>query len=89
MNEFFDNISGIQMVFVGALLIFVWFLPVLVAFIFNRNQVKLIALACIPAGLSVIAWSALLVWAFTGKAVEKYLPEKIRLRLEAATKNAV
>ncbi|TLU64897.1 superinfection immunity protein [Thalassotalea litorea] len=44
----------------------------MLALIFNRKHFKLILLACIPAGFSLIAWSGVLVWAVTGKAVEKY-----------------
>jgi len=31
----------------------------------------------------LIAWSAVLIWAFTGRAIEKYLPEKVRARLQS------
>ncbi|MEN1728933.1 MAG: superinfection immunity protein [Pseudomonadota bacterium] len=85
MTEFlsaFENASALQWVLVGALVLAVWFLPVALALIFNRRQAKLIAIACVPAGFSLIAWSAVLLWSVTGKAVEKYLPEKVRLKLE-------
>lgn len=49
----------------------VWFLPTLLAVFFNRQQLKLIALANIPAGLSVIAWLGCIVWACTGKLWQK------------------
>ncbi len=84
MNELlttFEQASTMQWILVGALVIAVWFLPVVLAVIFNRRQAKLIAIACVPAGFSLIAWSAVLVWAVTGKAIEKYLPEKIKARL--------
>ncbi|WP_201276907.1 superinfection immunity protein [Microbulbifer sp. ALW1] len=45
----------------------VWFLPSLLAIFFNRGHLGKIFLANIPAGLSWIAWVALLVWACTGK----------------------
>lgn len=85
MTEFlsaFENASALQWVLVGALVLAVWFLPVALALIFNRRQAKLIAIACVPAGFSLIAWSAVLLWSVTGKAVEKYLPEKVILKLE-------
>lgn len=81
MTDFFtqlQGISGIQLLLLGMLVAAVWFLPAGLAMIFNRKQAKLIAVACVPAGLSVIAWSAVLVWSVTGKAMEKYLPEKVR-----------
>jgi len=84
MSEFlahFENASAVQWAFIILLMVAVWFLPVLLAMFFNRKQVKLIAIACVPAGFSVVAWSALLVWSVTGKAVEKYLPKKVRARL--------
>lgn len=84
MNEFlahFENASAVQWALVMVLMAFVWFLPALLAMVFNRRQVKLIAIACVPAGLSVFAWSALLVWSVTGKAAEKYLPERVKARL--------
>ena len=81
MNEFFtqfENASLLQWSLVVALMLFIWFLPVLLALFFNRRHLKYIAIACIPAGLSVVAWSAVLLWAVTGKAVEKYLPKKLK-----------
>ncbi|ACJ26949.1 hypothetical protein swp_0104 [Shewanella piezotolerans WP3] len=52
--------------------VFLWFLPALLALVFNRKHFKLILIACIPAGLSMIAWGGVLIWATTGKAVDKY-----------------
>ena len=86
MTEFlaaFEQASAFQWALVIAMVLFVWFLPVAVAAIFNRGQAKLIAIACVPAGFSLVAWSAVLVWAFTGRAVEKHLPEKIRAKLQS------
>jgi len=42
------------------------------AMFFNPKHVKYIALACIPAGISFIAWSGVMVWAVTGKVFDKY-----------------
>ncbi|PTB84641.1 hypothetical protein C9988_04200, partial [Pseudidiomarina aestuarii] len=57
----------------------VWFLPSLLALIFNRKHIGKIALLNIPAGLSWIAWGALCVWAVTGKLGDK-LAAKARLK---------
>ena len=76
-----QDVSALQFALLGALVLMVWFLPVGLALIFNRKHVKLIALACIPAGFSIIAWSAILLWAVTGKAVKKYLPSKVKAQL--------
>lgn len=84
MNEFFtrlQDVSAPELIIVCAAVAALWFLPAFLAMIFNRKQAKLIALACIPAGFSVIAWTAVLVWSVTGKAVEKYLPARIRKQL--------
>jgi hypothetical protein len=53
------------------LLLISWFLPTLLALFFNRKHLKLIALANIPAGLSVVAWGGCMVWAVTGKIWQK------------------
>ncbi|ODA31551.1 hypothetical protein A8L45_16765 [Veronia pacifica] len=58
--------------FVIIAVIIFWFLPALIALVFNRKQFKYILLACIPAGLSFILWGGVLVWALGGKAVSKY-----------------
>ncbi len=84
MNDFFtqlQDVSAVELIILCVAVAALWFLPAILAMIFNRKQAKLIALACIPAGFSVIAWSAVLVWSVTGKAAEKYLPAKIRKRL--------
>ena len=67
-----QQISGPHMLMIGALMVFVWFLPALLALFFNRKHFKLILIACVPAGLSLIAWSGVMVWAVTGKVVDKY-----------------
>ncbi len=63
----------------GLFFLTVWFLPSVLALVFNRQHVGKIALLNIPAGLSWIAWLALLVWAVTGKLSNK-LATKARLK---------
>jgi len=65
-----ENYALMALLAVGVLII--WFLPAMLALIFNRKHFKLILLACIPAGLSFIAWGGVLIWATTGKVVDKY-----------------
>ena len=65
-----ENYAFIALVLVAVFII--WFLPALLALLFNRKHFKLILLACIPAGLSLIAWTGVMVWAISGKAVAKY-----------------
>ncbi|MBU2112417.1 MAG: superinfection immunity protein [Gammaproteobacteria bacterium] len=63
----------------GLFFLAVWFLPSLLALVFNRQHLGKIALLNIPAGLSWVAWLALLVWAVTGKLSNK-LAAKARLK---------
>lgn len=49
----------------------IWFLPTILAVFFNRQQLKYIAIANIPAGMSFIAWGGCIVWAVTGKLLQK------------------
>lgn len=64
--------SGLYMVLIGVAVLVLWFLPAFLALFFNPKHFKLILLACIPAGLSIIAWSGVLIWATTGKMTDKY-----------------
>ncbi|MBU1439486.1 MAG: superinfection immunity protein [Gammaproteobacteria bacterium] len=53
------------------LFLVIWFLPTILAVFFNRRQLKLIALANVPAGMSFIAWGGCIVWAVTGNLWQK------------------
>ncbi|MEH6597439.1 MAG: superinfection immunity protein [Colwellia polaris] len=64
------NYSFIALILICVLVL--WFLPAILALIFNREHFKYILFACIPAGFSLIAWGGVLVWATTGKAIGKY-----------------
>ena len=74
--EFIDKILASDnyafMAMLAVVVVVIWFLPAILALVFNRKHFKLILLACIPAGLSFIAWGGVMVWAVTGKAVDKY-----------------
>ncbi|GIU16559.1 superinfection immunity protein [Shewanella sp. MBTL60-007] len=74
--EFFDKILASDnyafMAILAVAVVVIWFLPAMLALVFNRKHFKLILLACIPAGFSLIAWGGVMVWAITGKAVDKY-----------------
>lgn len=71
--------NGFNLLVFGLFFLAVWFLPSLLALIFNRQHVGKIALLNIPAGFSWFAWVALLVWAVTGKLGDK-LAAKARLK---------
>ena len=72
LSQFFANTDPMLLMVVGALVLLTWFLPALVALVFNRKQFKLILLACVPAGFSLIAWSGVMVWALTGNMVNRF-----------------
>ncbi|WP_228445563.1 superinfection immunity protein [Thalassotalea sp. HSM 43] len=63
-----QNYLLLAIVFLAMLVL--WFLPALLALVFNRKQFKYILLACVPAGLSMLAWGGVLVWAVSGKIRE-------------------
>ncbi|MFD1217074.1 MULTISPECIES: superinfection immunity protein [Microbulbifer] len=65
--DLFTQMDPIQAITLVVLFFAIWFLPSLLAIFFNRGHLGKIFLANIPAGLSWIAWVALLVWASTGK----------------------
>lgn len=86
LQQFFDTFMQawlqadlVFLVVFGLLFVTVWFLPSLLALLFNRQHVAKIALLNIPAGFSWIAWVALVVWAVTGKLGDK-LAEKASLK---------
>jgi len=62
----------VTILIVGLVMLFVWFLPALLALAFNRKHAKAISIACIPGGFSIIAWCGLIGWAVSGKVMEKY-----------------
>jgi len=50
-----------------ALVLIIWFVPAIIAIFRNRQWLRPIALLNIPAGMSWIVWTALIVWAASGK----------------------
>lgn len=70
LDSFLQTLSAMSLtqglVFV-AFFLAVWFLPAILALFLNRKHLGKIFLASIPAGLSWVAWVALLAWAVTGK----------------------
>ena len=72
LSQFFATTDPMLLMVVGALVLLTWFLPALVALVFNRKQFKLILLACVPAGFSFIAWSGVMVWALTGNMLNRF-----------------
>lgn len=67
----FENANPVFILGVVVVTVALWFLPAVLAFFFNRKHAKIITAACVPAGFSLIAWSGLLIWAVTGKSVER------------------
>lgn len=68
----FEQASGLQLAIIGGLVAFLWFLPAILALFFNPKHFKYIVLACIPAGISFIAWGSVMIWAVTGKVFDRY-----------------
>ena len=66
-----QQMNTLGLVGFGLLFLAFWFLPSMLAAIFNRRHLGKIALLNIPAGMSWIAWFALLAWAVTGKLSNK------------------
>ncbi|MGL6161464.1 superinfection immunity protein [Microbulbifer sp.] len=71
LSEAFSDMSLVQALVFTLLFVAVWFLPTIVALFFNRKHLGKILLANVPAGLSWVAWLALLAWAVTGKMRNK------------------
>lgn len=85
--DLFAQMDTLQAVIFVVFFFAVWFLPSLLAIFFNRGNLGKIAIANVPAGLSWIAWVALLVWASTGKMssklTKKYGPQSPEAALKA------
>ncbi|WP_333609597.1 superinfection immunity protein [Arsukibacterium sp.] len=86
LNQFIATFSSawqqadwVFLMLFGLFFLAVWFLPSLLALLFNRRHAGKIAVFNVPAGFSVIAWAALMVWAVTGKLGDK-LANKARLK---------
>ncbi|WP_444943132.1 superinfection immunity protein [Microbulbifer sp. ZKSA006] len=67
ISTFLGELSLLKAFLFLVFFLLVWFLPALIAFVFNRKHFGKIAVANVPAGLSWLAWFALLAWAVTGK----------------------
>ncbi|WP_444895752.1 superinfection immunity protein [Microbulbifer sp. SSSA005] len=66
-SAFLSELSLLKAFLFLVFFLLVWFLPALIAFFFNRKHFGKILVANVPAGLSWLAWFALLAWAVTGK----------------------
>ena len=73
LQSLFIDQNIITIIALVLLILIIWFLPAMIAFFLNRKHFKKILVACVPAGLSFIAWFALVAWAVTGKVVNKQL----------------
>lgn len=82
ITQLYEQTSAPFLAIIVTLSLLVWFAPAIVAVFLNPKHAKLIAIACVPAGLSFIAWGALMVWAVTGKVVDKY-KSKVSVNKEA------
>lgn len=84
LNQFtttWDQANAGFLVIFGLFFIALYFLPTILAIFFNRSQLSKIAVLNVPAGFSLIAWGALLVWACTGK-VGKALRQRLNRTMD-------
>lgn len=72
ITEIYNSISLVQFLLLLALVLVLWFLPAILSLFFNPKHTKYIALACIPAGFSFIAWGGVMIWAVTGKVFDRF-----------------
>jgi len=81
MEQFFTTLQSLTFIqyatFIPLFLI-VYFIPTILAYFFNKNNLKIIAIANIPAGFSMLIWFALIIFSITGNASEKLL-KKLKL----------
>ena len=73
MDAIFDSYRNIPPGFLIPFIAFVvvlWFVPTLIAVFRNRANLGKIAAVNVPAGMSFVAWGALIVWAISGKGTE-------------------
>ena len=73
MDAILDNFRNIPPGFLVPFVVFVvvlWFVPTLIAVFRNRANLGKIAAVTVPAGMSFVAWGALIVWAISGKGTE-------------------
>jgi len=73
-----QSLTFIQYVTFIPLFLIVYFIPTILAYFFNKNNLKIIAIANIPAGFSMLIWFALIIFSITGNASEKLL-KKLKL----------
>ena len=72
LMAYYEQADGLYLAMLSVAVLVLWFLPAMLAMVFNRKHFKVILVACVPAGFSLIAWSGLMVWALTGKVADKY-----------------
>ncbi|WP_444920411.1 superinfection immunity protein [Microbulbifer sp. CnH-101-G] len=82
-SELLSQISLLKGILFVVFFFAVWFLPAIAAFFLNRKHFRKILAANIPAGLSWIAWVALLAWAVTGKMRGKGLEEQEGVKIDS------
>jgi hypothetical protein len=58
----------------------IWFVPTIIAVFRNRAHLRPIAALNVPGGLSWIVWTALIVWAASGKGPPANLTTDARQR---------
>ena len=76
-----EDLGKMPLWFLAAVIAFtiiVWFVPTIIAIFRNRAYLRPIALLNVPGGLSWIVWTALIVWAVSGKGPPANLKTNVR-----------
>ncbi|WP_052379893.1 MULTISPECIES: superinfection immunity protein [unclassified Pseudoalteromonas] len=77
-----QNLTFIQYATFIPLFLIIYFIPTILAYFFNRQNLKIIAIANVPAGFSMLIWFALIIFSITGNASDKLL-KKLKITKQA------
>lgn len=72
LMNIYEQTSVLALILITLIVLLVWFLPAILDLFFNPKHFKLVAIACVSAGLSFITWGALILRATTGKIIDKF-----------------
>jgi len=82
MEQFITSLQSltfIQYAIFIPLFLIIYFIPTILAYFFNKKNLKIIAVANVPAGFSMLIWFALIIFSITGNASDKLL-NKLKLK---------
>jgi hypothetical protein len=85
MEQFITSLQSLtfmQYAIFIPLFFIIYFIPTILAYFFNKQNLKIIAIANVPAGFSMLIWGALIIFSITGNASDKLL-QKLKLKNKA------